>query len=509
MGQNGMDAEKLQVGVKTLVSQMDAAAGGSKSATEAFKKLGVSWDDGNGKLKSQEVIMSEAINALAGMEDGSERAKLATELFGKAGAEMAPMLNTGAQGIEDLKNRAHELGLVMSDESVNMGVVLGDTIDDVKATFGAIITKIGVEVMPVIQNLLDIVLQNMPQIQATVAPVFEFLSSFFTIAVEKIGNLASSLSDILAPAFETMSTWFSGSGAESAEIFNIAFDAIGIVIKAVAEIVAWFITVLDQYVFKNQETMTFIKEIWDGIKETFSLVLEAITLIVQNWIQEFEEFWNKYGETITTYASAVWDNIKIIIDTVLNVINSLLKIFISAFQGDWNSVWEECKNLLSIIWDGIKALVQNSLEGIINIFGSIAWQMQQAGADMFNSVLDGIKGVWDNISDFVSDKIDWISDKLSFWRKSENEMSSSNSSNSSIRINGSHANGLDYVPYDGYIAELHQGEEVVTAEAKKNGSGSKIVYFNPTFVISASDGKAVSREIQKDLTNYNRALGVT
>jgi hypothetical protein len=31
------------------------------------------------------------------------------------------------------------------------------------------------------------------------------------------------------------------------------------------------------------------------------------------------------------------------------------------------------------------------------------------------------------------------------------------------RINGSHANGLDYVPFDGYVAELHRGERVLTA----------------------------------------------
>lgn len=30
-------------------------------------------------------------------------------------------------------------------------------------------------------------------------------------------------------------------------------------------------------------------------------------------------------------------------------------------------------------------------------------------------------------------------------------------------INGSHAGGLDYVPYDGYVAELHQGEAVLTS----------------------------------------------
>ena len=29
------------------------------------------------------------------------------------------------------------------------------------------------------------------------------------------------------------------------------------------------------------------------------------------------------------------------------------------------------------------------------------------------------------------------------------------------KLNGSHANGLDYVPFDGYRAELHRGEMVV------------------------------------------------
>lgn len=35
-------------------------------------------------------------------------------------------------------------------------------------------------------------------------------------------------------------------------------------------------------------------------------------------------------------------------------------------------------------------------------------------------------------------------------------------------VNGSHANGLNYVPFDGYIAELHQGERVQTASEARS-----------------------------------------
>ena len=34
-------------------------------------------------------------------------------------------------------------------------------------------------------------------------------------------------------------------------------------------------------------------------------------------------------------------------------------------------------------------------------------------------------------------------------------------------ISGSHANGLSYVPYNGYIAELHKGERVLTADENR------------------------------------------
>ena len=46
-------------------------------------------------------------------------------------------------------------------------------------------------------------------------------------------------------------------------------------------------------------------------------------------------------------------------------------------------------------------------------------------------------------------------------------LSEANAAYSGVDVDGSHAAGLTYVPYDGYIAELHQGERVLTAEEAK------------------------------------------
>ena len=40
------------------------------------------------------------------------------------------------------------------------------------------------------------------------------------------------------------------------------------------------------------------------------------------------------------------------------------------------------------------------------------------------------------------------------------------------KVNGSHANGLANVPFDGYLAELHQGERVLTKNENSEYSGS-------------------------------------
>ncbi len=175
LGQNGVSIDSMTTGMKTLTNMTDDLKKGSKTATDAFSRLGISFDDVAGK--TQEDIFNLTIDALMTVTDESERAALANDLLGKSGAELAPLLNQGSNAVEELRQNAHELGLVIDEEAISAGVELGDTWDDVTRSFGAIATRIGTEVMPIVQDFSNWILDNMPTIQEVTSNVFNSISN--------------------------------------------------------------------------------------------------------------------------------------------------------------------------------------------------------------------------------------------------------------------------------------------------------------------------------------------
>lgn len=91
-----------------------------------------------------------------------------------------------------------------------------------------------------------------------------------------------------------------------------------------------------------------------------------------------------------------------------------------------------------------------------------------------------------------------IGSKLKNWAKDSTEKAEGVNAEikNSRKVNGSHANGLNYVPFDGYIAETHKGEAILTENeadiwrssktvnnTNSNVSAPIIVNFNPKITI--------------------------
>lgn len=123
-----VSAEALGKSFNFLSKNMVAtASGATTAAASAFQFLGIQVSDASGKLKSSDQVMAEVADAFAKMEDGASKTALALAIFGKSGAELIPLLNQGAAGIERMKEEAKALGLVVTADTARAAESFNDS----------------------------------------------------------------------------------------------------------------------------------------------------------------------------------------------------------------------------------------------------------------------------------------------------------------------------------------------------------------------------------------------
>ena len=150
----GTPLDALSTGLRKLSINMAAAAGGSKDQAAAFNALGVSYQNGEGKLRSSSAVIGDLATKFAGFKDGPEKAALAVELFGKAGADLIPLLNQGATGIESLREEGERLGAVFGGELSRAAADFNDNLKRIGMAAEGSKLAIAAELLPTINQLV-------------------------------------------------------------------------------------------------------------------------------------------------------------------------------------------------------------------------------------------------------------------------------------------------------------------------------------------------------------------
>lgn len=106
---------------------------------------------------------------------------------------------------------------------------------------------------------------------------------------------------------------------------------------------------------------------------------------------------------------------------------------------------------------------------------AIASGLYNAMSATLKSIINLVGNIGNTISNVVNSAVRMFNNLIT---------SANNAKNATKKINGSHANGLSYVPFDGYIAELHEGERVLTKQENErynkgsNNSGDTFNFYN-------------------------------
>ncbi len=96
----GVEQASIEKGLRRLAQSMHEADQGVATYSDAYKQLGISVRDSEGNLKDSEDVLAEIADKFSRMENGSTKAALSMEIFGRSGAQLIPMLNEGGDALE-------------------------------------------------------------------------------------------------------------------------------------------------------------------------------------------------------------------------------------------------------------------------------------------------------------------------------------------------------------------------------------------------------------------------
>ncbi len=147
-GTAGVSAEGAANGLKFLNKNVGLALEGNAEASKSFQDLGVKIKDGEGNVRDVGDMLPEVADAFQKMGSQQERTAASMKIFGRAGADLLPLLQEGSKNIDALRERFHELGGGMSAEFIAKSKEAGKAMGAVKFGVAALKREIASELLP-------------------------------------------------------------------------------------------------------------------------------------------------------------------------------------------------------------------------------------------------------------------------------------------------------------------------------------------------------------------------
>lgn len=269
------------------------------------------------KLEGTDLNLDQALEEIYALGTAEERSAKAAELFGESVAyTMSPMLNASAEDMAAMRQEAHDLGLVMSEDTVKAGASLGDTLGNIEAAFGAILTQLGASLIPVVQQFGDMILQMMPMIQEGIALIGPLLAQLFTTLMPPLIELAQALLPVL---------------------INTILPTLVNLITAIMPILNPIVKLLEPLI---QLVMTLLTPLLDLINlilppiiELGTALAELLTNTIKKAVDAACKVFNVLKTTVGNVFKALIDLVRKPVNTIIGFINGLIRGIVGGVNG--------------------------------------------------------------------------------------------------------------------------------------------------------------------------------
>lgn len=546
MADNGIDANRaansLKTGFSRLISPSDKAA-------KVLDGLGISVTDANGEMKDCVTIQEELHEAFMNLSE-SEQIEAASTIFGKN--QMAPwlaLINTAPDSVDELSGSIKNCSGETDNMAETMTSGLGGSLEKLKSTWD--VTKaevgkiVGEYIQPIIEKIQELLeeFNNLPDEEKEAVIQNGIHMAEFLLAAGAIGKVAGFVGDLIE-AF----------GQIGGAIAPVVGEAGPIALAAVA--FGGLAAVLETCYENSDEFRDRADETWGNIKQTgedcfgeespLRKGLQDIAELLHELaggdnddegVGEFKTAWEDFCAIVEPIITPAFDTIDGNLETMETTFNGSIKVIIDMIKGliiiidALVKAWETAKDKIDEVKEAIKRKIEdmtNAVKGkiqevleivqlFIDAFGLSDTSIGKAVTDIKNSVADsmdstelevetamGVVGklqtAWETLRDVMSNPVNAVIHILKKIGEAEDDGK-----------DGSHAHGLGYVPYNGYMAELHEGEMVLTkAEAERyrvgESMGSGVVQNISIMVPEGGNAFETAVRVKNALSRSNLGL---
>lgn len=402
---NGASVDSLQASMKTLSTQAEKNA-------EEFQALGISEEQLQ-KMTPEE-LFENVVKGLQNMEEGTERTAIAAKLLGRSATELAPVFNSTSEDIEEMRQQAHALGKVMSDEAVKSGAAYEDSLYNLQTAMGGLKNQMAANLLPSIVSVMDGITGLFSGDNSAVDKVSEGIGKL----VEKIGEAIPNIMDTMGKVLPT--------------VVEAVSKNIGPLVKGATQLVIKFVKQLPKIIKPIIKALPgIIKDIAKAIAENAPELIKGVIELITDLVKELPAILLAVAQALPDILSGIFhgliDNLPELIAGVVELVEGLVANLpqilasivtaVGGLVGDMISAifpfGDEFKKMFEGFDFGgfIGGVFEEALgiaKGIFKFFGELMDDPGQALKNAFDGIKDYAVKVFESVKTIITNIFDAI-----------------------------------------------------------------------------------------------------
>lgn len=410
-------SDLVDVSFEDMSGALTKLKGKMDPTNETLAALGISVTNADGSMRSAADVFNDALVALSGIENETERDQLAMDLFGKSADKLAGIIDDGGQKLNEYGAQAEQMGLILSDEVIGDLTATGDQLDLLKAQGAASLGQLGATVIKVfgpaiskgvtlISKITDKIGKMSPKTVKLITAISGVVAAIAPVLVVG-GKLITGVGKVLqlAPKVVTAAKVIKGA---------LSLQSLGIV-ALVAGIVA-----LGVLIYKNWDQIkAWTLGMVENVKAAFQTMKDKLTVIVTGIRTTITETWTAIKTAVTgtvnnikTAITDAWNNTKTAVTGTVNNIKTAITDAWNNVKTNVSTTTDSIKSTLSTGWENIKTVTTNKLAAIKKAYETNGGGLKGIAA----ATMEGIKSYYstgfDAINKLTGGKLDTIKTSL-------------------------------------------------------------------------------------------------